>query len=108
MCRGKKVDLALNTLKFDSKVGSKRLEKLLLSAIANWQEKNKDDKIEDADLFVKEIIPVIRKIQAADRTTLQEIADSLMDQRKLTPRGKKTWTPTTVRLLLIRAEKLRR
>lgn len=61
-----------------------------------------------ADLFVKEIIPVIRKIQAADRTTLQEIADSLMDQRKLTPRGKKTWTPTTVRLLLIRAEKLRR
>ena len=55
LIRGKKVDLALNTLKFDSKVGSKRLEKLLLSAIANWQEKNKDDKIEDADLFVKEI-----------------------------------------------------
>ena len=52
---GKKVDLALNTLKFDSKVGSKRLEKLLLSAISNWQEKNKDDKIEDANLFIKEI-----------------------------------------------------
>ena len=43
LIRGKKVDLALNTLKFDSKVGSKRLEKLLLSAISNWQEKNKDD-----------------------------------------------------------------
>ena len=55
LIRGKKVDLALNILKFDSKVGSKRLEKLLLSAISNWQEKNKDDKIEDADLFVKEI-----------------------------------------------------
>jgi|TARA_B110000014_G_scaffold35439_1_gene22632 large subunit ribosomal protein L22 len=55
LIRGKKVDLALNTLKFDSKVGSKRLEKLLLSAISNWQEKNKDDKIEDANLFIKEI-----------------------------------------------------
>ena len=49
------VDLALNTLKFDSKIGSKRLEKLLLSAISNWQEKNKDKKIEDSDLFIKEI-----------------------------------------------------
>ena len=55
LIRGKKVDLALNTLRFDSKVGSKRLEKLLLSAISNWQEKNKDDKIEDANLFIKEI-----------------------------------------------------
>ena len=55
LIRGKKVDLALNTLKFDSKVGSKRLEKLFLSAISNWQEKNKDDKIEDANLFIKEI-----------------------------------------------------
>ena len=49
------VDLALNTLKFDAKIASKRMEKLLLSAISNWQEKNKDDKIEDAELFIKEI-----------------------------------------------------
>ena len=55
LIRGMCVDVALNTLKFDSKVGSKRLEKLLLSAISNWQEKNKDQKIEDADLFIKEI-----------------------------------------------------
>ena len=55
LIRGMGVDLALNTLKFDAKVGSKRMEKLLLSAIANWQEKNKDQKIEDADLFIKEI-----------------------------------------------------
>ena len=55
LIRGMGVDLALNTLKFDSKVGSKRLEKLLLSAISNWQEKNKDQQIEDADLFIKEI-----------------------------------------------------
>ena len=55
LIRGKGVDLALNTLKFDSKIGSKRMEKLLLSAISNWQEKNKDSKIEDSELFIKEI-----------------------------------------------------
>ena len=55
LIRGMGVDLALNTLKFDAKIGSKRMEKLLLSAIANWQEKNKDQKIEDADLSIKEI-----------------------------------------------------
>tara|TARA_Y100001936_G_C15489106_1_gene367429 strand:- start:64 stop:438 length:375 start_codon:yes stop_codon:yes gene_type:complete len=55
LIRGMDVDLALNTLKFDAKVGSKRMEKLVLSAISNWQEKNKDQKIEDADLFIKEI-----------------------------------------------------
>lgn len=55
LIRGMDVDLALNTLKFDAKIGSKRMEKLVLSAISNWQEKNKDQKIEDADLFIKEI-----------------------------------------------------
>ena len=49
------VDLALNTLKFVSKVAPKRLEKLLLSGISNWQEKNKEEKIEDAELYIKEI-----------------------------------------------------
>ena len=55
LIRGMDVDLALNTLKFDAKIGSKRMEKLVLSAISNWQEKNKDQKIEDADLFIQEI-----------------------------------------------------
>ena len=55
LIRGMGVDLALNTLKFDSKIGSKRLEKLLLSGISNWQEKNKEEKIEDAELYIKEI-----------------------------------------------------
>ena len=69
LIRGKGVDLALNTLKFDSKIGSKRMEKLLLSAIANWQEKNKDSKIEDSDLFIKEIFvdggKVIKRLRPA-------------------------------------------
>ena len=53
--RGQEVDKALNILRFSPKEASKRLEKLLLSAIANWQAKNEDADIEDADLFVKEI-----------------------------------------------------
>ena len=55
LIRGKEVDMALNILKFDSKIGSKKMEKLLLSAIANWQDKNKNEKIEEANLYVKEI-----------------------------------------------------
>ena len=42
-------------LKFNSKEASINLEKLLLSAIANWQAKNEDANIEDAGLFIKEI-----------------------------------------------------
>ena len=55
LVRGEKADKALQILKFSSKEASRRLEKLLLSAIANWQAKNEDASIEDADLFVKEI-----------------------------------------------------
>jgi large subunit ribosomal protein L22 len=55
LVRGKKVEEALAILKFNSKEASARVEKLLLSALANWQEKNEDANIEDADLFVKEI-----------------------------------------------------
>lgn len=55
LVRGEKVDKALNILKFSSKESSRKLEKLLLSAINNWQQKNEDASIEDADLFVKEI-----------------------------------------------------
>ncbi len=55
LVRGEKVERALHILKFNSKDASKNLEKLLLSAIANWQSKNEDASIEDAELFVKEI-----------------------------------------------------
>jgi len=53
--RGEKVNRALNILKFEPKQGAARLEKLLLSAIANWQAKNEDVRLEDADLYVKTI-----------------------------------------------------
>jgi len=55
LVRGEKVDKALNILRFSSKEASNRLEKLLLSAIANWQAKNEDADIESAELFIKEI-----------------------------------------------------
>ena len=55
LVRGEKVEHALNILKFNNKEASGRLEKLLLSAIANWQAKNEDADVESAELFVKEI-----------------------------------------------------
>lgn len=55
LVRGQKVELALNVLKFNTKEASRKLEKLLLSAINNWEQKNSEASIEDAGLFVKEI-----------------------------------------------------
>jgi large subunit ribosomal protein L22 len=55
LVRGEDVEKALAILRFNTKEASQRLEKLLLSAIANWQAKNEDADIEDAALFIKEI-----------------------------------------------------
>ena len=53
--RGQKVERALNILRFSSKEASRKLEKLVLSVIANWQAKNPDANMEEVGLFVKEI-----------------------------------------------------
>ena len=55
LVRGERVEQALNILRFSQKEASNRLEKLLLSAIANWQAKNEDADLESAELIVKEI-----------------------------------------------------
>lgn len=55
LIRGKRVELALHILKHNAKQPSESLRKLLLSAIANWQIKNEGMRIEDSDLFVKEV-----------------------------------------------------
>ena len=55
LVRGKQVELALATLRFNPKEASRKLEKLLLSAIANWEAKNEGADIEAADLYIKEI-----------------------------------------------------
>ncbi|MEO1254832.1 MAG: 50S ribosomal protein L22 [Bacteroidota bacterium] len=55
MIRGERANIALNILRFDSKHASNTLEKLLLTAISDWQMQNEDISIEEADLYVKEI-----------------------------------------------------
>src|SRR5690606_15094118 len=55
LVRGERVEKALSILKFNQKEASSKLEKLLLSAIANWQSKNEEANLEEAELIVKEI-----------------------------------------------------
>ena len=56
MIRGMEVNKALDTLKYSSKEASGRLEKLLLSAVANWQAKNEGVRMEESELYVKKIM----------------------------------------------------
>jgi large subunit ribosomal protein L22 len=55
MVRGMEVNRALDVLKFSSKESSRRLEKLVMSAIANWQAKNEGSRLEESNLYVKTI-----------------------------------------------------
>jgi large subunit ribosomal protein L22 len=55
LVRGQKVEYALHMLKNAPQQASERLRKLLLSAIANWQAKNEGVRLEESDLYIKEI-----------------------------------------------------
>jgi len=55
LVRGVEIDKALSILKFTNKDAAGRLEKLLLSAIANWQAKNDGIRLEDSNVYIKEI-----------------------------------------------------
>jgi large subunit ribosomal protein L22 len=55
LIRGMNVEKALYTLKFTNKEAAIRVEKLLLSAIKNWEAKNEGKRVEDSNLFVKEV-----------------------------------------------------
>ncbi len=67
MIRGVEVEKALAILKFSTKEASNRLEKLLMSAIANWEQKNPDERPES--LIVKEVMVdggrMLKRIQPA-------------------------------------------
>ena len=69
LVRGEEVNRALDILKFSPQEASNRLEKLILSAIANWQVKNEGVRIEDSHLFVSEIFVdsarVLKRLQTA-------------------------------------------
>lgn len=55
LVRGMDVDKALYVLQYSQKEPAKRLYKLLLSAIANWKEKNEGSRLEENQLYIKEI-----------------------------------------------------
>ena len=54
MVRGMEVNRALGTLRFSKKAASADVEKVLRSAIANWEQKN-DRRAEDGELFITKI-----------------------------------------------------
>lgn len=54
MVRGMEVFKALGVLKFSNKAAAERIEKLLLSAISNWEQKN-ERKAESGELYIKTI-----------------------------------------------------
>lgn len=69
MIRGMEVNKALDQLRFSQKEASGKVEKLLLSAIANWQAKNEDERLEDSNLIVSKIFVdsgrMLKRIQPA-------------------------------------------
>ena len=69
LVRGVEVNKALNILQHNSKFASKSLEKLLRSAISNWEQKNEGKSIEDEKLVVTSIqvdsAAMMKRIQTA-------------------------------------------
>lgn len=69
LIRGKNVEQALGMLQHTSKEAAGRVYKLLRSAIANWEVKNEGARIEDNQLFIKEIMVdggrMLKRIQPA-------------------------------------------
>lgn len=68
MIRGQEVSKALGILKFSNKEASRKVEKLLRSAIANWEQKN-ERKAEAGELFVKTVFvdaaPMLKRMRPA-------------------------------------------
>lgn len=69
LVRGVEVNKALNILQHNSKAASVSLEKLLRSAIANWEQKNEGKSLEENTLIVRSIMvdggAMLKRIQAA-------------------------------------------
>ena len=68
MVRGKEVFKALGLLKFSNKEAAAKVEKLLRSAIANWEQKN-DRKAENGELYISTIYvdcaPMLKRLRTA-------------------------------------------
>lgn len=55
LIRGQRIDKALGILRFSTRHSSRELEKLLMSAISNWEAKHQGQRADEADLVVKSI-----------------------------------------------------
>ena len=55
LIRGMDAEKALAELKLNPKEASIRMEKLLLSALANWENKNEGKRMDDSALYVSEV-----------------------------------------------------
>ncbi|MBD5214280.1 MAG: 50S ribosomal protein L22 [Bacteroidales bacterium] len=68
LVRGKEVNRALGILKFSNKEAAARVEKLLRSAVANWEAKN-ERKAEDGELYISTIFvncaPMLKRLRTA-------------------------------------------
>ena len=69
LIRGMDADRALAELKLNPKEASARMEKLLLSALANWEAKNEGKRMDDHNLYVSEVkvdsARMLKRIQPA-------------------------------------------
>ncbi len=69
LINGQEVNRALDILKYSPQEASHWLEKLLLSAIANWQAKNEGVRIEESNLYIKSLQVdsgrVLKRLQTA-------------------------------------------
>jgi large subunit ribosomal protein L22 len=103
LIRGKKVSEALNTLRFNNKKESApRVEKLLLSAIANWGQKNDGARIEESDLYIKTIFvdagPMLKRVLPAPQGRAHRVRKRsnhvtlVVDSKAETPAETKTET----------------
>lgn len=70
MIRGQEAFKALGILKFSNKEASRKVEKLLRSAIANWEQKN-ERKAESGELYVKTVFvdcaPMLKRLRPAPK-----------------------------------------
>jgi large subunit ribosomal protein L22 len=71
MIRGINVDKAMFMLRHSPKEAAGRMEKLLKSAIANWQQKNEGVRLEESQLFVKSVFVDSGKVLKRLRTAPQ-------------------------------------
>ncbi|NPA46048.1 MAG: 50S ribosomal protein L22 [Chlorobi bacterium] len=69
LVRGKEVNKALAILKFTPNASAAYIEKLLVSAINNWEQKNPDKALDDVTLYIKSIqvgeAGMLKRIQPA-------------------------------------------